>query len=86
VKMLLHLYLVVVPMVVFMVKDLWPAFWPGPWVLLITGVTHAVLVFCYGFMEWEGGNRSWAEVEVGSRKREWGGVAEAEAPYSSSGR
>jgi hypothetical protein len=83
--MLLHLYLAVVPGVVFMVKDLWHDFWPGPWPMLAAGIVHAVLVWCYGWMEWEGGNRSWAEVEVGLRKREWG-VAEAEGPRSPPGR
>jgi hypothetical protein len=72
VKTLLHFYLVVVPGIVFMVKDLWPIFWPGPWLLLVMWVTHAVLVFCYGFMEWEGGHRSCAEIGVGFRNASGG--------------
>jgi hypothetical protein len=83
--MLLHLYLVMVPGVIFMAKDIWPDFWPGPWPLLAAGVVHAFLVWCYGWMEWEGGNRSWAGVEARFRKSERG-VAEAEIPCSPPGR
>jgi hypothetical protein len=68
VKLLLHVYLIVVPVAVLVAKDVWPAFWPDPWLLAVGGFVHGGLVSLYGFLEWPG-NPSRAEVESFGTRR-----------------